>query len=279
MVAFDRLADGDFRRLAAFIHETAGLRVLDTKRLMLESRLRRRAWALSMPGLAEYGRYLFANGGMGDEAVHIINAATTNKTDFFREPEHFRLMEELLPELLAERGGGSQAPLKIWSSACSIGAEPYTIAMVMGEFSRLRHGCRFEITATDICTDALDAAIAGIYPRDMLAQVPADLRRRYVMTARDPTRLDARIVPELRRFVRFGRLNLMEPTYPMQRDLDVIFCRNLLIYFERPVQQTVLERLCRHLRHGGILFLGHCETINGMDLPLRALEPTVFRRE
>jgi len=268
----------DFHRLASFIHDTAGIKMPPAKRTMVEGRLRRRLRALNMGSFDEYCHYLFEQGGLSSEAVPLIDAVTTNKTEFFREPEHFRFLAEQALPALAARGAGPVRPLKIWSTASSTGAEPYTIAMVVDDFAQKVEGFRASILATDICTDVLETAVLAIYPEAMVEPVPMALRRRYLLRSRDRRRAEVRIVPALRRMTRFARLNLMDETYAVDRDFDIIFCRNQLIYFEKATQQLVLRRLCDHLRPGGFLFLGHSETLGGCDLPLRAVSTTVFVR-
>jgi chemotaxis protein methyltransferase CheR len=169
--------------------------------------------------------------------------------------------------------------IKIWSSACSTGAEPYTIAMVMDEFCATQRGVDFSILCTDICTEVLDQAVAGRFTDQMIEPVSTPRRQRYVMRARDPGRSEVRIIPRLRAKLAFARLNLMDEAYPVETNLDIIFCRNILIYFDKATQAKVLRRLCAHLRPGGYLFLGHSESIVGIDLPVRQIANTVFQKQ
>lgn len=277
--SIDHLSTRDFQRLSEFIHGYSGIKMPVSKQSMVEGRLRRRVRALGVGTLGEYCRYLFDEDGLESEAVGLIDAVSTNKTDFFREPDHFHyLAEQAVPALIADQLVSRRSPLKIWSAACSIGAEPYTLAMVAAEIARVHPDLRTSILATDICTEVIETATLGIYPESMIAPVPVELRHRYVMRAKTGARDRVRIVPELRSMVAFGRLNLMERTYPVDRDMHVIFCRNILIYFDKPTQQQVLSRLCDHLRPGGYLFMGHSETLAGFGLPLRAVATTVFQR-
>ncbi len=277
--SLDRLSRHDFQRLAEFIEGYSGIRMPPNKVTLVEGRLRRRVRALGMPSLARYCRHLFDEGGLQAEAVPLIDAMTTNKTDFFREPEHFRVLAEAaLPRLLAERRAASETVVKFWSAASSTGAEAYTLAMVFAEFAQQRPGVRATILGTDISTEVLQVAAAAIYPEPAIAPVPMELRRRYLLRSRDAARGLVRIVPPLRRMAQFARLNLMQEDYPVDTDFDVIFCRNILIYFEPPVQHAVLLRLCKHLRRGGFLFLGHTESLAGFQLPLQGVASTVFRR-
>lgn len=279
--ASDALSLPDFRRLADFIQGYSGIRMPPVKKTMVEGRLRRRVRALGLSSLDDYCRHIFDGGGLEKELVDLINAVTTNKTDFFREPQHFDLLAgSVLPDWA---GSGSRAgfdrPLKVWSAASSIGAEPYSLAMVLDDFAHRHHGFRFDILGTDISTDALEKARLAIYQRDMIDPVPREWQRRYFMRARDPSLGTVRLVPRIRQAVHFGRLNLMDEAYPVEDGLDVIFCRNILIYFEKSVQQAVLRRLCGHLRHGGLLFVSHTETVNGLNLPLRQVAISVFARK
>jgi chemotaxis protein methyltransferase CheR len=271
------LSRKDFEKLAKFIHGYSGIKMPPNKLTMVEGRLRRRLKATGYATFAQYCHYLFEQGGLEDEQVHLIDAVTTNKTEFFREPDHFRILEEnVLGDVMRHRAG--RKPVKIWSAASSIGAEPYTLAMVAAEFAARNRGFEYSILATDLCTQVLETAVLGIYPEAMMAPVPDALYQRYVLRDKNPKRGLARIVPELRSQVRYARLNLMDTSYPLDTDFDVIFCRNILIYFDKPTQNAVLQRLCSHLRPGGYLFMGHSETLAGFDLPLTLAGPTVFRR-
>lgn len=277
-LAGDRMSRREFERLASFIESTCGIRMPPSKKIMVEGRLRRRLRVLGMASLDEYCQAVFDLGRFEGEVVHLIDAVTTNKTEFFREPEHFDLLvERVIPALLERRHGGERH-LKLWSAACSTGPEPYTLAMVLNEQARMARGLRYSILGTDISTEVLAKAKLGIYPAEMLAHVPAELQRRYFMRSRRSNPATIRLTPEIRQAVRFGRLNLMEAEYLIDIDMDVIFCRNILIYFDKATQQAVIGRLCEHLRPGGYLFLGHSETVAGMNLPLEPAAAAVFRR-
>lgn len=271
----DRLSRTDFQRLAELIQGYSGIKMPSSKQTMLEGRLRRRMRALSLPTFEAYCEFLFGEGGVETELVHLIDAVTTNKTEFFREPAHFEFMARKLLPAISDAGRRS---VKLWSAATSIGAEPYTLAMVMEEHRRLHSRLDYSILCTDLSTDVLVQAHAGIYPEAMIAPVPMELRQRYLRRARDPDSDQVRVTPALRSQLRFGRLNLMDDRYPVDRDMDMIFCRNILIYFDKPTQAKVLSRLCDHLRPGGHLFLGHSESLVGVDLPVTQIANTVFQK-
>ena len=271
----DALSRANFQRLAEFIHGYSGIKMPPTKKTMLEGRLRRRLREHGMTSFDEYCSYLFDAGGIESEAIHLIDVVTTNKTDFFREPAHFDfLVNKALPAFL--KAGRKQ--VRIWSSACSIGAEPYTIAMLMDDYCREHRGLDYSILATDLCTQVLSDALQGIYQTAMIEPVPIALRQRHVLVSRDKAKKVVRMAPHLRSKLSFARQNLMDAKYAAPKDLDMIFCRNLLIYFDKATQAAVLQRLCAHLRPGGYLFLGHSETIVGVDLPVRTVSGTVFQK-
>ncbi|MBY6242653.1 protein-glutamate O-methyltransferase CheR [Methylosinus sp. Sm6] len=278
-IRLDGLSDRYFRTLAAFVERETGIRLPPSKRMMVEGRLRRRVKALGLADLDEYAELVFERGQLEKESVHLIDCMTTNKTDFFREPEHFQILaQDIMPQLLAQRRRRTDR-FKLWSAASSIGAEAYTIAMVLADLAKVEP-FDFRILGTDICSAALAQARRAVYPEDMLAPTPLAMRERYVMRSRDPARREARIVPELRRLTRFERLNLMDASYPVDEGMDVIFCRNVLIYFSARTQQAVVANLCRHLRPGGYLLLGHSESMAGGKQPdMRQIASTVFRRE
>jgi chemotaxis protein methyltransferase CheR len=274
-----RSAAGDLDRLAAFIHRVSGIKMPASKYTMIEHRLQRRVAAAGAANFAAYCAKVLAEGEDGPELVDLIDAITTNKTDFFREPEHFRVLaDSILPGM-----DTSVRRLKAWSAACSTGAEPYTLAMVLSEYRQAQHA-RFQpmpapsIVATDLCTKVLSTARDGIYPADMAEPVPPPLRQRYMLRSRDKNRRQVRVSPTLRAMVRFGRLNLMAPRYNLDQDFDIVFCRNVLIYFDRDDQAAVLRRLCSHVRPGGILIVGHSESVHGLDLPVQPVGHTIFRK-
>jgi chemotaxis protein methyltransferase CheR len=280
LVDDDHLSVRDFKRIADLIGDEVGIKLPPAKRMMIEGRLRKRVRALGLPDLDAYSAYLFQHDGLAAERPHLINAVTTNKTDFFREPEHFDLLESrLVPDLVALRRAERQPLLKIWSAASSTGAEAYTLAMVLADLAAQRKDFRFVILGTDVSTSVLEQGARAVYPTELVAPVPVAKQQRYLMYARKPgARPEVRIVPELRRLVRFERLNLMDQTYPFDRDVDVIFLRNVLIYFDKADQEKVILRLVSHLRVGGYLILGHSESMIGTAVTMRQVAPAVFQK-
>jgi chemotaxis protein methyltransferase CheR len=272
----DTLSVRDFARLSDLVHAETGIRLRAEKKTMLEGRLRRRLRALDFDSYASYCAWLLEREGFAREKVAFIDAVTTNKTDFFREPRHFDLLSQrVLPEL-QERA--AERPLLVWSAACSSGEEPYTLAMVLSEYAENHPGLRFRVLATDICTEVLAKAELGVYASHTAEAIAPELRRKYLMRSRTPGSDQVRIVPELRRLVEFRRLNLMDSDYGLAQQADAIFCRNVLIYFERDTQEAVVRRLSRCLCPNGYLFVGHSETLHSMDPPLIPVAPALYRK-
>jgi chemotaxis protein methyltransferase CheR len=270
------LSDRHFRTIAQLIEGQVGIKLPAGKRLMLEGRLQKRVRALNYSGVNEYVETILDEGQLDTEMTHLIDAVTTNKTDFFREPSHFDFIRQTaLPELLKAR---RRADLKVWSAACSTGMEAYTAAMVLDDVIRSGLRFRFRILGTDISTAVLRIARSAIYTSDVLAPVPAEFLKRYFLRSRNRASDEVRVVPELRRQTNFMRMNLMDGSYPVDRDVDLIFCRNVLIYFEKETQRKVVSRLCSHLRPGGYLLVGHSESMIHSIVPgLKQVQPTIFR--
>jgi chemotaxis protein methyltransferase CheR len=272
-----RISPGSFGRLAEFVTAELGIKMPESKASMIQSRLARRVRELRLGSLDEYCEYLFSNGSTAERA-HFIDAVTTNKTDFFREPQHFKyLTATALPALTGPGKAARNRSVAIWSAACSSGEEPYTLAMVLGEYALAHPPFEFRILGTDVSTKVLQLAAEGIYARQSIAPVPPGLRRKYVLQSKDGAP-SVRIKAALRQKVSFHPLNFMDADYCVREMFDVIFCRNLLIYFDRPTQQAVIGKLCRNLHPGGYLFISLSESLSGLDLPLVSLGSSCFQK-
>lgn len=273
----ETISNKDFGRLRTLIYAQSGINLNDDKKTMLELRIKRRLKSLELTSFSDYCEYLFGHQGQKEEIVHFLDVVTTNKTDFFREPDHFDyLVQKALPDLIARNG--REHSILVWSAGCSTGEEPYTLAMVMNEFAQTHPGFRFRVLATDISTEVLDKAKMGVYSEEVVRPVSVDLRRKYFMRSRDRNSNLLRVVPELRQMVEFRRLNLKDGDYGITEKVDVIFCRNVIIYFDRDTQEQILQKLTRHLLPGGYAFVGHSEALHGMDLPLVPIAPALYRR-
>jgi chemotaxis protein methyltransferase CheR len=270
-----RMTKADFEKLSSFIYDQYGIKMPLVKKTLLESRLHKRLNNLNITNFKEYID-LVVNAKQTDyEILGMVNAITTNKTEFFREAGHFDfLTSQVLPEL-SER---NNKQVKLWSAGCSSGEEVYTLAMVLSEFSENNSSIDYSILGTDISTDVLDKSVSAIYPEERIEALPLFLKRKYFLKSKVAVKRTVRVVPELRKKVNFQRLNFMDASYPVNQVFDVIFCRNVLIYFDKPTQEKVIRKLCEKLYKGAWLFLGHSESITGLNLPLEQIKPTVFRK-
>ncbi|HMD71386.1 MAG TPA: CheR family methyltransferase [Bryobacteraceae bacterium] len=271
------MSASDFERLRSLIHAESGINLNPDKKTMLEVRLRRRLHNLHISSCTEYCEYLFTPDTRDRELIHLLDAVTTNKTDFFREPDHFEfLASTALPDL--ERRMRTDRKLLVWSAGCSTGEEPYTLAMVLGEYAQSHAGFQFGVLATDLSTAVLDKARAGIFKSEVVRPVRPDLRRKYLMRSREPGSDLVRIVPELRAKVEFRRLNLMDADFGLSEKPGIVFCRNVIIYFDRQTQERLLRKLVRQLVPGGYFFAGHSESLQSMDLALVTAGPAIYRK-
>jgi chemotaxis protein methyltransferase CheR len=274
------LSDREFEQLSEFIRAHCGVKMPAAKKPMLEARLLRRLRVLGLSSFREYCDILARSSCGADELIHMVDAVTTHKTDFFREPAHFQfLTETVLPEYVETCEQSASKRFALWSAGCSTGEEPYTLAIVLNEFAARNRGFQFAITATDISAKVLEKAQLGIYEQGLVTAVPPHLRQRYFMRSKEREKGLVRIVPELRSLVRFMRINLMDERFmPFEEGADAIFCRNVIIYFHRETQYRLLNHFCRTLKSGGHLFLGHSETVHGFELPLVRTGSTIYRK-
>lgn len=269
-----------FTLFSEYIQEELGIKMHRNKQVMLQARLMKRLRALGIGTYEEYYEYLFSDKGHDTELPYFVHQVTTNKTDFFREPAHFQYMvEHAIPALVSENTYSWRNPLRIWSAACSTGEEPYTLAMVMADYAEQEHPVNFNILATDISTTVLQTAAQGIYNNEKVDPVPHFIRRKYILRSRDRKKDMVRIIPELRSKVHFQWVNLKAPSFNIDNKMDIIFCRNVIIYFSRETQQLVIGNLCNQLRTGGFLFMGHSETLSGFSLPLKQVATTIYRKK
>jgi chemotaxis protein methyltransferase CheR len=274
------LTDEQFASLSRFIEGELGIKMPPAKKIMLESRLQKRLRALGMKDYGTYLDFVFSTEGMSAELLHMIDVVTTNKTDFFREPDHFYyLLNRLLPEEAEHSHWGKRRPMRVWSAGCSTGEEPYTLAMILELFRDSDPEFEYSILATDISTRVLEKGATAIYDEEKIEPVPMELRKRFLLRSKDKEKRLVRIQPHLRRRVSFQRVNLMQDDFGLEELHHVIFCRNVIIYFDRKTQEALLGRLYNQLVPGGYLFLGHSETLTGMQLPLRSVAPTIYRKE
>ena len=271
------MSEKTFLRFSTYIQEHYGIKLPPAKLIMLESRLRKRLRDLNLFSFERYAEYVFDEGNT-NEIINMVDVVTTNKTDFFREPHHFEVMTKTaLPER-RQKNAGTKRPLQVWSAACSTGEEPYTLAMVISEYGSAFSDYPFNILATDLSTQVLRHAHHAVYSETKIAPIPMALRKKYLLRSKDRTAQRVRIAPQLRQHVSFQRLNFLEDDYPSKNPFDIIFCRNVFIYFDRETQKSIVRKMCDVMRPGAYLFIGHSETLNGMDLPLKPVVSTVYQK-
>lgn len=271
-----QLTQDEFDKLSRFIYKESGIKMPPVKKVMLQSRLQKRLRELNLSSFKEYIDYVFSKEGLNNEIIHMLDVVSTNKTDFFREPVHFDfLTQTALPELMQ---GSRNRMLKVWSAGCSSGEEPYTIAIVMADFAEKNPGFDYSIIGTDISTQILQKAVDAVYKEDRVSIIPLETKRKYFLKSKERLNPTVKVGPNLRKKVRFGRLNFMDNYYDIPETFDIVFCRNVLIYFDRETQEKVIQKLCDKLRPDGYFFLGHSESIMNMQVPLKQVKPTIFKR-
>jgi len=261
-----------FERFRALIYRECGINLTDHKRALFRSRLQKRLSQLGLTSFQDY--YDLVVGEQSDEVITMLDYISTNQTEFFREPHHFTfLRERVLPELAVEK------TVRIWSTACSSGEEPYSIAITLSDAVASPSTWNCRILASDISTRMLTKAATGQYSLERINSLPIDLVRRHFLLGKGNHTEVVKIKPHIANMAVFRRINLMDDRYPIKSLLDVIFCRNVMIYFDRKTQAEVLARLSRYLKPGGYLFMGHSETLQGISGEFHYIAPTIYRKQ
>jgi len=263
-----KLTAGEFRQISELAHQRFGLDLKQGKEALVAARLGKKLRKLGFATFAEYHRHVLAD-STGDALIELIDALTTNHTSFLRERAHFEFLARAVNEEFREA-----ATVRVWSAACSSGEEPYSIAMCLAE--ALRAPRQFQILATDISTRVLDMARRGVYPASRFEDVPEPWRRAHLLRGRDQANGFYRVKPPLAQHVEFARLNLIEP-FPQHTPFHVIFCRNVMMYFDKPTQRSIVQRLSEYLAPGGYLFVGHSESLTGVEHGLHYVRPATYR--
>jgi chemotaxis protein methyltransferase CheR len=271
------LSPRDLRRITAAVYEHCGINLHDGKQELVQARLTKLLRHSRFSSIEEYVNFVLANPDSEDFA-HLIDNLSTNLTSFFREGEHFTyLFRDFLPDLLARLPRTATPPaIRAWSAACSTGEEPYSIAAVVQEFlESTSTRAEVRILATDISHRVLATARQGIYDRQRTIPVPPQFRHFFFSNPKDPRTVEP--APVIRQMVRFAHLNLIEP-WPFNGPLDFIFCRNVMIYFDKPTQQRLIERFFDILAPKGILFTGHSESLTGINHRFCYVRPTIYQK-
>lgn len=269
------LTDREFLLFRELIYRETGITLSDKKKKLIVARLSKRLRALGLESFTGYYQYLRESPDADNEIVNLINRVTTNKTDFFREMHHFDfLLQDLFPRMAAEGRKTGSRRLRIWSAGCSSGEEPYSLAMTALEAFKKERGWDIRILATDLDTEILQKAIAGSYPAQALAPVPRDYVSRYFFRAGE----NYVVGDACKSIVAFRKLNLINGTFPMKHPFDIIFCRNVIIYFDAKTKDALLKRYHSHLKNDGHMFIGHSESLMHMKDKFRFLKHTVYQK-
>jgi chemotaxis protein methyltransferase CheR len=271
------LSDREFLMYQKLVHRETGIFLPETKKALVVSRLSRRLRQLE---LKTFGAYFETVERDPAEKTVMLDSICTNETRFFREPRQFEFLEaDVLPRW-KEAGERGLIPkrLRVWSAACSTGEEPYSLAMLLSTFFPASEGWVVEILASDISTKVLQQAVDGTWPIQRADDIPVDYRRAYMLRGQRSEEGKMRAQPNIKSLITFRQINLNDETYPVEGSFDLIFCRNVLIYFNRETKASVVDKLTRHLSPTGILFLGHSETLQGAAHPLKHVGPTAYAR-
>ncbi|MBH0189470.1 MAG: protein-glutamate O-methyltransferase [Nitrospira sp.] len=263
----------EFQRFRSLIYDESGISLSDEKSTLVVSRLSKRLQELGIKTFSQYYTRVTED-TTREEFTQMLDLISTNKTDFFREPQHFEFLRaNILPGLTESR------QIRIWSSACSSGEEPYTIAMTL--FEHLQDIAQWDckILASDLSTRVLAKAAAGVYDQDRFRDVSPDILHRHFLRGQGGSAGKYKVKPHLVAMIQFRRLNLMADRFPIVTPLDLIFCRNVMIYFDRPTQETLVNKFYGYLKPGGYLFIGHSESLQWVKHPFQLVAPTVYYKE
>jgi chemotaxis protein methyltransferase CheR len=274
----DGLTDKEFRLFKELIYEHTGISLSEHKRALVYSRLGKRLRILGLHNYMEYYNHILEQDADGQELVEMINAITTNKTSFFREEYHFTyLKNELFPLLKRQAQNNYSRNINIWSAGCSTGEEPYTIAMALAEYFPENSGLKVNILATDIDTNVLKKASDGVYPMEHSSQIPKSLLLKYFNKGSGDNSGYFRATDRLRNMITFQKLNLLAASWPHKCKFDIIFCRNVIIYFDKATQHKLVQRFQDNLTQDGHLMLGHSESLHGHNTSLTNIGKNIYR--
>jgi len=272
------VSDAEFKAFRDLIFEKSGISLRDSKRELLRTRLGVVIRSKGLGSFGEYYDYVQAD-RTGRELVAMLDAVSTNVTSFFREPLHFEYLEKtVIPTVIKRQEKTVMKQLRGWSAGCSSGEEPYSIAITLLESSGLVGRWDMKVLATDISTEMLERAQQGEYSDETLKSAPKRLVSKYFSRDEAGGRRRYSINPAARELVSFRRFNLMTPQYPFKRKFDFIFCRNVMIYFDRKTQETLVNKFYNALEQGGALMIGHSESLTGIDHRFRYIQPTIYQK-
>lgn len=275
-MTYSDLSDKEFALFSKLVYDKAGINLHDGKRELVRSRLSRRLRAKNIPRFKDYYKYLMEDES-GDELINMLDAISTNLTSFFREPKHFAFLEKTALPSLFNKINSRTERLTVWSAGCSSGEEPYTLAICLNEYMGNNSSADFRILATDISTKVLSTAAGGIYMDQQVKNIPTPVLRKYFQRGQGKWAAHYRLKSFVRNAIEFKRLNLMEP-FPFKNKFHIIFCRNVMIYFDKNVQNILVNKYYDSLIDGGYLFIGHSESLMGTHHKFRYVQPTIYQK-
>ena len=271
------LSDRDFRRFSALVYEKCGINLHHGKKELVRARLAKRLRETGFKNFNAYYRFVTQEDN-GDELVKMLDAISTNLTSFFREEKHFHFLKQVVfPTFVAGKNRAGFRKARFWSAGCSTGEEPYSLAILLLEYFGKNPNFDARILATDISTKVLAQAKRGVYPAVRLENIPANVVRKYFQRGYGDQEGYFRVKPPLKKMVKFNQFNLMEPL-PFKEAFNLIVCRNVMIYFNKKTQQALVDKFYNTLLDGGYLFIGHAETLTGIEHRFKYVRPSVYHR-
>ncbi len=271
------LSEKDFRTVSDLVYRYCGINLHEGKKELVRARLAKRLRALKIRTFDEYIKFATSDPS-GKEFINLIDSISTNLTSFFRENQHFNYLNQVFfPQMFARKKAQRQSRIRVWSAGCSSGEEPYSIAITLLDAVEGMGAWDIKVLATDISTQILDRAKQGIYEKKRIDPVSGAQKQKYLTKLPGKGQEEYQVSDRLKKIIVFARLNLMEP-WPIKGPIDFIFCRNVMIYFDKPTQQKLVNRYFDLLESGGLLFTGHSESLTGIQHRFQYVQPTIYRK-
>jgi chemotaxis protein methyltransferase CheR len=272
------LNEHELKRVSEFIGNEVGIQLPMAKRTLVESRLSKRLRILGFGDFKSYLDHTLESSAGALEKLQLIDVLTTNKTSFYREPDHFEyLVKHAIPAIMRDMAGGRRE-INLWTAGCSTGEEAYTLSLELNQMNVRQQNILFNILATDISHTCLSKASRGIYTERQAESIPLELRKKYLLRSRNADEALVQMGPKLRHRIQFKSLNLMDNHFDVAKNIDIIFCRNVMIYFNNQLREELVARFESHLSKGGYLFVGHSESLNGIKTTLEQVAPMVYKK-
>lgn len=270
------LTEMEFSKIRRLVYDQCGIYLSDGKKELVKARLNQRIKGGRFKSFQEYYQYIVQDHS-GQELIHLLDSISTNFTFFFREGKHFEfLRSEFIPEMITQKQSRMKK-IRFWSAGCSSGEEAYSIAMTVLETIENPRQWEISILATDLSTKVLRIAEQGIFPLERIRSIPDPLIRKYFLKGNHPWKDYVMVKENLKRYIQFKRLNLKEP-FHFKEPFDCIFCRNVMIYFDKNIQMKLIHRFYHCLEEGGFLLIGHSESLTGLPHPFQYVRPAIYKK-